>query len=268
MEPVWNGILTCDYERTRPDASPLEWDLYTRSLISWPAALMGEPAPYGQLRRPGIVDISQDVHEILTRKWHERLAEPSFVAGLIADTGKDRSDTSAALDSCAAAADSAILPALKAATAGLLRVNATHIVNWLLPEEHWETLLTSLLGTRTEALTCLSALQLPDTPSHILAAHGRTASAGDEASQFASSSRIRARERRDAWYLAALLAAGDGPALSEVRALAAVLGWAATSEERRNELRTRYLAAVGTWCAAAGLDPGQITTADLLGRTS
>lgn len=37
MDIAWNGILTCDYERSRPQASPLERELYTRSLITWPA---------------------------------------------------------------------------------------------------------------------------------------------------------------------------------------------------------------------------------------
>lgn len=270
MEPVWNGNLTCDYERTRPDASPLSRDLYTRSLIAWPTVLMGEPAPYGHLRRPGIVDIPQAEHEHLTGLWHARLADPGLVADMITTTGRDRDDTSTELDACDNAIGSGNIPALTtaavAATAAFLRVSSTHIVNWLLPEQHWEALLTSLLGTRSLALTCLSALQLPDSPGHILAAYDRSSSARDRGSQLAASARIRARQRRDAWHLAALLSAGDQAALIEIRALAAVLSWAANSEERRNELRSRYLAAIAAWCAATGHDPGLITTADLTGE--
>lgn len=57
MDIAWNGILTCDYERTRPQASPLERELYTRSLITWPAVFLGDSCPYGSERRPGIVDV-------------------------------------------------------------------------------------------------------------------------------------------------------------------------------------------------------------------
>lgn len=271
MEPVWNGLLTCDYERTRPDASLLEWDMYTRSLISWPMVLMGEPASYGRLRRPGIVDIRQDEHEYLTGLWHARLSDPGLVAELITRTGQDRACTSAALDACDYAFSSGNIRALNtaaaASTAVFLRVNSTHIVNWLLPQQYWEALLTCLLGTRTQALTCLSALQLPASPSHILAAYDRASPAGDQGSQLAASSRILARQRREAWHLAALLAAGDQPARTEIRALAAVLGWAANSEERRSELRARYLATAAKWCAVTGHDLAQITTTDLLGET-
>lgn len=151
---------------------------------------------------------------------------------------------------------------MAAATAAILRVSSTHIVNWLLPEQHWDTLLTHLFGTRTQALTCLSALQLPDEPSHILAAHARHTP--EESSQVILSNRTRAQRSRDAWRLAALAATGDQPVLGEVRALAAVLGWAAGSEERRNELRARFLALVAAWCKTTGHDPSQITTTDLL----
>lgn len=255
MEPVWNGILTCDYERTRPDASRLEWDLYTRSLIRWPAVLMGEPVPYGRLRRPGIVDVLQAQHEYLTAKWHELLASPAYTADLMASTGRDRAECAAALNSCGTGTPSMTRPALRRATALFLRVNSAHIVNWLLPEDRWEKLATQLLGTRADAQTCLSALQLPDSPGHILAAHDHSGSAGP---------RARACERRDAWRLALLLAAGDGSEINEARALTMALGWAATSEERRQELRSRYLATVETWCTAAGRDPARITAAELL----
>lgn len=255
MEPVWSGILTCDYERTRPDASRLEWDLYTRSLIRWPAVLMGEHVPYGRLRRPGIVDILQKQHEYLTAKWHELLASPAYTAALKASTGRDRAECATALNSCGTGTASAMRPALRKATALFLRVNSTHIVNWLLPEDRWEKLASQLLGTKADAQMCLSALQLPDSPGHILAAHDHAGSAA---------ARSRACERRDAWRLALLLAAGDGPELAEVRALTMTLGWAATSEERRKELRTRYLATVEAWCTAADRDPARITAAELL----
>lgn len=266
MEPVWNGMLTCDYERTRPAATPLGWDLYTTSLITWPAVLMDEPAPYGRLRRPGIVDIDLADHQWLTGLWHARLADPDLVTDLITRTRHDRAAATHALDECdtshASGNATAFTTAMAAATAAILRVSSTHIVNWLLPEQHWEILLTHLLGTRTQALTCLSALQLPDEPGHILAAHTRHTP--KESSQVVLSSRTRAQRSRDAWRLAALAAAGDQPVLAEVRALPAVLGWAAGSEERRNELRARFLALIAAWCETTGHDPSQITTTDLL----
>jgi hypothetical protein len=48
MDMAWNGMLTCDYERSRPNASPLERELYTRSLTTWPAVFQRSPRPYGQ----------------------------------------------------------------------------------------------------------------------------------------------------------------------------------------------------------------------------
>jgi len=72
MDLVWNNLLTCDYERTRPGAPRVELDLYTRSLTSWPRILLGDPRPYGHLRRPGIVDIPQADHEALTSVRHQR----------------------------------------------------------------------------------------------------------------------------------------------------------------------------------------------------
>ncbi|MEU9891080.1 hypothetical protein [Sphaerisporangium sp. NPDC051011] len=108
MEPVWNGLLTCDYERTRPEATPLEWDVYTTSLITWPRVLMDDPRPYGRLRRPGIVDIDQSDHEHLTSLWHARLADPEFVRELIAQTRHDRDTAHDALDACSSGGDSEV----------------------------------------------------------------------------------------------------------------------------------------------------------------
>jgi hypothetical protein len=103
---------------------------------------------------------------------------------------------------------------------------------------------------------------LPDEPGHILAAHTRHTP--ERSSQVVLDNRTRAQHSRDAWRLAALAAAGNQPVFAEVQALAAVLGWAASSEERRNELRARFLAAVAAWCQMTGHDPAQITTGDLL----
>ncbi len=50
-----------------------------------------------------------------------------------------------------------------------------------------------------------------------------------------------------------LAAAGDAPALDAVRAMIITLEWAAESEERRRELRERYLALTTAWCADMGL---------------
>jgi hypothetical protein len=83
MEPVWNGMLTCDYERTRPQATRFEWDLYTQSLIRWPVVLMNDAEPYGRLRRAGIVDIPEAVGHALTGRWYARLRDLDYVAHLI-----------------------------------------------------------------------------------------------------------------------------------------------------------------------------------------
>jgi hypothetical protein len=46
---------------------------------------------------------------------------------------------------------------MQAATAGVLRVMSTHIVNWLLPEGHWEKFLAEILGDLSSARACMSA---------------------------------------------------------------------------------------------------------------
>jgi hypothetical protein len=263
MEPVWNGLLTCDYERTRPQATPFEWDLYTRSLIRWPLVLMNDTQPYGQLRRAGIVDIPEPVHHAVTDRWHARLRDLDYVVDLTARAAADRQAVTIALESCDAARRDNDLPGLTAmlatATDAFLRVNATHIVNWLLPEDRWEQLLTDLLGSRDSALTCLSALQIPTEPGHILA----TATAETDV----ASRRAPAAARREASTTAVLLAAaGNDPILTEVRALATALGWAADSEERRKELRERLLSTARAWCDATDTDPHRMTTKDLLGE--
>ncbi|OHV27516.1 MULTISPECIES: hypothetical protein [Pseudofrankia] len=263
MEPVWNGMLTCDYERTRPQATPFEWDLYTRSLTRWPLILMNDPESYGRLRRSGIVDIPELVHHTITGRWHARLRNLDYVADLISRTVADRRAVALVLDACDAARRendlAGLTAALATATTAFLRVNATHVVNWLLPEDRWERLLIDLLGSRESALTCLSALQLPTEPGHILA----TATAETDV----LARRASAAARREAWTAAALVAAaGNDPTLTEVRALAAVLGWAADSEERRKELRERLLATARAWCEVTNANPDRITIEDLLGE--
>lgn len=263
MEPVWNGLLTSDYEHSRPDASPLYWELATRSHITWPQVLMDEPTPYGVLRRPGIVDIDERDHIQIVTAWHALLTSPDLVDELVSRTAADRAaaaDAIATLEQASERADlAACVDALRPATAAVLRVSCTQIVNWLLPEPHWERLLTDLLGTPQKARTCLLAMQLPDQPGMILAS----------AATSTERDRVQAASRRDAWRLAAELSAGlragkDSPLMREVTAMATVLRWAATCEERRHELRARYLRQVAAWCAAIGADEQAITIDDLL----
>ncbi len=185
MDLVWNNLLSCDYERTRPGAPRLELDLYTRSLISWPHVLLGDPRPYGRLRRPGIIDIPQADHAALTAAWHQRLAHPVYVRSLIRQTAAERKAATCRLDCLEQAIGAGDRPrastAMPTATAAVLRVMSTHIVNWLLPEDHWKRFLAGILGDPGTARACMSALQLPDAPGHILAAttqHSDHAAAG------------------------------------------------------------------------------------------
>lgn len=274
MEPVWNGMLTCDYEHTRPEGTLLEWDLYTRSLINWPRVLMDDPTPYGRLRRPGIVDIAESDHLRLTRAWHARLADPAGADDLIRRARRNQHRTTNALDDYDTALCRDDLACSKRAlaevTQAFLHVMSTHIVNWLLPEEHWEAFLTELFGNRAQALECLSALMVPAHAGHILAAHTQRQGASDGAAAksatFITDRRAQAMARRETWETAAILAAaGNDQAVDEVRALARLLGWASDSEERRKELRDRYLAAAHRWCTTTQADPTRITTTDLRG---
>jgi pyruvate, water dikinase len=270
MDLAWNGILTCDYERTRPLASRLELDLYTRSLIAWPQVMLADPSPYGRLRRPGIVDIPEPDHRKLTAAWHRKLGDPAYAQNLILQATRDR-DTAAlrlgSLERALAAGDRASCQAaVEAATEAVLRVMSTHIVNWLLPEDQWECRLAALLGDRGRALACMSALQLPAEPGHILAAPGDHGEAQNEA---IAARRAAAAASRDSWRSAALQAAeGDPSALEHVRVISGILQWAATSEERRNELRERYLALARSWAGAAPRPFRLLSVAGLLPEKS
>jgi hypothetical protein len=323
MEPVWNGMLTCDYEHTRPDSTLLEWDLYTRSLITWPSVLMDEPTPYGRLRRPGIVDIPEEDHQRLLTQWFTHLADPHRARDLVNRATNRQRQTADALRAAERALTggkaSRATAALAKATSAFLAVMSTHIVNWLLPEKRWEELLTRLFASRNSALECMFALTTPSEMGHLLNAHRHllqaasavrdgedlheaagdfsaltgtfygssspaaaptpledveqsaellrtTSQRTDPDSQLATLAEAGGRTAalREAWTLSALLAASsDDQVLAEVRALITITCWAANSEERRKELRHRYLAAVRRWCELTGADPTRITTADL-----
>lgn len=247
MAAAWNGMLTCDYEHDRPGASPVELELYTRSLIAWPAVILQVPDPYGTLRRRGIVDIPEQDHRRLTRLLHDSLASPARARDIVARAGTARAAAAAALD----AAESRPSPsALRQAADAVLPVMSAHIVNWLLPEEHWEALMAKMLGSRTAARTCIAALSVPEHDGHLLA-NLKTAAAASGGNP---------ETARNAWLAAALLAAaGDAPSLDAVRAMAITLRWAAESEERRRDLRERFLKLASDWCARAELDPATVT---------
>jgi pyruvate, water dikinase len=266
MEPVWRQTLTCDYERTRPDATRLELDLYTRSLISWPMVLFGETRPYGHLRRPGIVDIAESDHGYITSTWYHHLTDPAYVRSFVERTSRDRGAAADQLDrldqALSAGKRDRSQTAVTAATEAVLRVMSTHIVNWLLPEDSWEEWLSGLLGDRGAAHACLSALMLPTEPGHILA---HPDDHDSQASTMISASRSSAERRRTQWLQTALkAAAGDSGACEQVTTIGSLLQWAADSEERRHELRERYLALART-CAPAVPRPFTLITAgDLL----
>ncbi|MEV7006657.1 hypothetical protein [Streptosporangium sp. NPDC051022] len=267
MDEVWNGIRTVDYEHTRPAGTPLEWDLYTRSLIAWPQVLMDVPTPYGRLRRPGLVDIDEADHQHLVGTWHTRLTDPAYVTDLIACTATARARTGATLEELDAALETenvaAASAALADATAHLLTVMSTHIVNWLLPEAAWERLLAELLGSRSAALAGGLALMTPTDPGRLLNAHLFPA-------HIASSTKVpvarqHALERASSWSLAILLAAtGDERQHAAARLVITLSRWAADSEERRAELRDRYLPAVVRWASLTGADLAQLSIADLI----
>lgn len=184
MEPVWHGLLTCDYEHTRPTGTRLEWDLYTTALTAWPDALMGETSPYGRVRRPGIVDIPVDDHHRLLTRWHYLLAYPSYVIDLDRRTTTWAAAAGAALTEASAELHAGRSPAAHAAlaeaTRNVLALNSTHIVNWLLPEQQWEDFLARLFGAVEPARACLFALMTPSLPGHLLDAHRLVlAAAGD-----------------------------------------------------------------------------------------
>lgn len=268
MEPVWNDLLTCDYERTRPNATALEWELYTRSLLAWPATLLGICEPYGRLRRPGIVDIDHNIHRRLLCQWHTSLQDADYVADLITRTTQWHRDTDLTLTRAECALDATdpapARQALCAATAAFLDVMTTHIVNWLLPEQEWNQLLTSRFRDPRRAADCLLALMTPATTGHLLASHlDNAANPRADPACSAADLRHQADSARQSWEAAAVLAAAeDDDAVTQVRLIAALCSWAATSEESRAVLRSRYLTATRRWAELTGRCDATLTTYD------
>ncbi|MFJ1708721.1 hypothetical protein [Kitasatospora sp. NPDC088346] len=322
MEPVWKGLLTCDYEHTRRGSTRLELDLYTTSLTAWPAVFMDDTRPYGRLRRAGIVDIPESDHVALTTRWHHRLADPAYATAMVASAEQRRQIADATLLTLEERLDSGEAAGAQLAdtTKAFLGVMSAHIVNWLLPDEAWEAFLAGLLGSGADGRACLLALTTPDSTGHLLDAHlillngaaavrdgGNLAAAAATVSARAGTlygdgspaaaampledharaadlltttartdtgaqldaigqARRRAVELRDAWTLAARLAAAGNPrATARVEALTEACRWAAGSEESRKIQRHRYLAAARRWCEQTTTDPLDLTIADLLG---
>ena len=254
MTAAWNGTLTCDYGQDKNGASRVELDLYSSSLIAWPSVILQVLEPYGALRRPGIVDVPEADHCRLTVLLRDRLAAPVQAHAIAARAEAARAAAAAALDAAESRPSSAA--ALRQAATAVLPVMSAHIVNWLLPDEHWETIMTKMLGSRGAARACIAAMSVPEHDGHLLTRMKATSPAGTNTPDTS----------RAAWLGAALLAAaGDAPSLDAVRAMAIALRWAAESEERRRELRERFLAATRAWCARAGLDPATVTLSAISG---
>lgn len=175
MDTFWRHLVVQDYEISRPASTRLEFDLYTTSLIAWPAVWMDDPTPYGVLRRPGIVDIDKAVHEKLVKQLAAHLADPGRAQSVVARAVGDRGRATAALTRAERAltdgATTQAGAALSDATAAFLRVMSTHIVNWLLPEAQWEVFLARLLNDEGRARACMMALSTPAEIGHLLAAH-------------------------------------------------------------------------------------------------
>ncbi|GAA4981488.1 hypothetical protein [Kitasatospora paranensis] len=173
MDEVWKGLLTCDYEHTRPGSTTLELDLYTTSLTRWPQVFMDDPRPYGRLRRAGIVDIPESDHLALTDRWHHLLADPTYATAMVTAAEQRHQHADAALLALEHQLDhgEAAEHQLAAATEAFLGVMSAHIVNWLLPDEQWQELLAGLLGSDADGRACRLALNTPDATGHLLDAH-------------------------------------------------------------------------------------------------
>lgn len=175
MDTLWRDLVVQDYEISRPDSTLLEYDLYTTSLISWPATWMNDPTAFGVLRRPGIVDIDRTLHDHLVQRLADHLGDPARAQTFVTRAVGHRERTTAAL----ARAEKALADgttatagtALAEATAAFLPVMSAHIVNWLLPERQWEAFLTEQFGDQERARACLLALSTPTETGHLLAAH-------------------------------------------------------------------------------------------------
>ncbi|MFJ1662403.1 hypothetical protein [Streptomyces anthocyanicus] len=175
MDTPWRDLVVQDYEVSRPDSTPLEFDLYTTSLIAWPITWMNDPTPFGVLRRPGIVDIDRTVHDQLVQRLADHLWDPARAQTFVIRAVSHRERTAAALahaEEALADADTATAgAALAEATRAFLPVMSTHIVNWLLPEPQWEAFLAERFGDQDRARTCMLALSTPAQTGHLLAAH-------------------------------------------------------------------------------------------------
>ncbi|MDJ0342790.1 hypothetical protein QMK19_23080 [Streptomyces sp. H10-C2] len=175
MDTAWRDRVVQDYEISRPASTRLEFGLYTTSLIAWPAVWMDDPTPYGVLRRPGIVDIDQAVHEELMQRLAAHLSDPARAQAVVTRAVGHRERAAATLARAERALTNAPTAkagtALAEATAAFLPVMSTHIVNWLLPEAQWMSFLARLFDDKDRARACMLALSTPAQTGHLLAAH-------------------------------------------------------------------------------------------------
>ncbi|MBX7266893.1 hypothetical protein KIF24_13235 [Micromonospora sp. Llam7] len=166
MESRWRDLVILDYEVDFPAASRLELALYSAGAALFPRVLLGEPAPWGRHRRPGVLEIPAVRYDRLLDDFGARCADPSFVRRLGARLH-------ACLDRLARATRRLEPPApprrgrIVKAVEALAELMAFHVLNWALPLDDIRRWLARLTGSPHAARGLLMRLLVPTNPAHL-----------------------------------------------------------------------------------------------------
>ncbi|GAA4082986.1 hypothetical protein GCM10022214_47980 [Actinomadura miaoliensis] len=184
MELRWRELVVCDYEIELGDVGALvEYDLYGRGLQAAPRMLLGEPAPLGITRRPGVIDIPAARYDDFCRRVRTRLLtlQGALQARDVFDAARAR--LSDAIHALEVALIAAVPPAgLDELAMALDEVMAFHTLNWMLPTREAAEHLSMLLGSAEAGRACLLAQMVPTVPAHLLDVHAlllETSQTGD-----------------------------------------------------------------------------------------
>jgi hypothetical protein len=171
MQIVFGDLVICDYE-LGASLSPIELELYTSGVRAVPEVLLGEPLSLGYLRRPGVLHIP--LAEFV--RVRDRFTERAWSASAAAATRRHLDDLVRLVDTLAADVESQALAdridsvAIRAYHTALVRLMAYHVLNWWLPVDDYERLLTGLLGP-DRGRGVLFRLLTPSRPPHMISFH-------------------------------------------------------------------------------------------------
>jgi hypothetical protein len=227
------GIVTLDYEVDFPDAPIHELSLYSSGATKFPLVL-GESAPWGAVRRHGVLDIVETEYERVLDLLNLEALNSSRLDQL------ERQFLTALRelqDALGAARPHEGLPS--AAHRSMEILMAFHVLNWAVPWNAVNELFGRLVGRRQGREALLQVLS--PGQSHVF----------DELQGPSTVSRVAAaaddqERRRSAIQLTLWLHAASSGLAADVERVFRLLRLACTAEEERRRMQNIYLRKVGS----------------------